>query len=414
MINKNYKNMLSMILHAASVNHGALPLRDVNGKVCYSSHAFSCFPYAYTQAATLSKTSEGISVGTGSTAPTEDDYNLAEPLTAGISLTVTSVSTGCEAPGNPYHEYHVTVVNNGSEAITVREICDKQKVKAAQKPGSASASDTVVMLDRSLLDPALTVQPGDAGIIHYRLVTATPQRSVNGVAIASWTWGSDEQIAAMLDAAQAGTIDLQTDGGWRVGEMRTIAIGAFTGSGNRAHAAQNVNIAISSFDDYNNCGCVMQFDFAETLALGQQINSTPTNAGGYDSTPMYTETLPALVEALPGWLKSRLKTFSVLAGEGSRSSSIETIGGSKLALRAEVEIFGTNVHSPPGEGAQLDYYKITGNRMKTKSNSTTVTSWWLRSPSTQGGASFAYVNSSGALGSSAATNGEGLAPFGCV
>ena len=413
MVTRNFKNMLNMALGSAATNYGALPLRDVTGAVRYAVGNFT-FPYSRTAAAALSETAAGISVGSGTTAASESNYNLEAHIGSGISLSLSNTAVGCEAPGNPYVEYQVTVTNTGSEAITVGEIGYKQNLKAAAKPGSSSVADYVCLLDRTVLATPLEIQGGDAGVIVYRLVTnPTGGKVVSGVTMASWTWGTDEQIAAMLDAAQAGTIDLQRDAGWMVGEIRTIPIAAFTGGNSVAHAAQNIEIAISSFDDYNECGCVMQFDFVNALAEFQRMNATNTTAGGYGATEMYTDTLPALVEALPGWLKSRLKVFDVLASKGgSELSTIETVGNNKLALRSAVEVFGAGGNGQAGEGAQLDYYKTTANRIKTKGILGSANGWWERSASSS--TNFCSVYSTGSTSFNTASTAYGVAPFGCI
>ena len=64
---------------------------------------------------------------------------------------------------------------------------------------------------------------------------------------------------------------------------------------------------ITSFEEYMGCDNVMQFDFACALSSYVRMNATATTAGGYGASEMKTVTLPALVEALPDWLKTRLK-----------------------------------------------------------------------------------------------------------
>ena len=232
--------------------------------------------------------------------------------------------------------------------------------------------------------------------------------------IVSWAAGTDEQIAAMLDAAKAGTINLQTNGGWAVGDVRTIQISAFTGGGNVAHVAQSIDIAISSFADYNACGCVMQFDFKDELATHVRMNPSNTNYGGYGATEMKTTTLPALVNALPAWLKDRLLEFSVLASMGSQSSTIKTVTGNKLALRSEVEIFGTTTYTAAGEGYQTPYYTTSANRIKKRGHSGSGGYWWGRSPYPSSSGYFCYVDSSGGSYRDDASNARGVAPFGCI
>lgn len=232
--------------------------------------------------------------------------------------------------------------------------------------------------------------------------------------IVTFSSGTDEQIAALVEAAHKGTIDLQQYAGWAVGDVRTIQISAFTGGGNVSHAAQSVDIVISSFDDYNSCGCVMQFDFKDELATGARMNSSNTNAGGWGNSEMKTTTMPALVNALPSWLKGLLIEFSVLASAGSQSSTIETVMGNKLALRSEVEIFGSTTHAKAGEGSQIPYYATAANRIKKRGHSGSAGSWWERSPTGNGSGYFCRVDPSGSARNGDASDAYGVAPFGCI
>lgn len=234
------------------------------------------------------------------------------------------------------------------------------------------------------------------------------------LAIVPWATGTDEEIAAMLDAAKAGTIDLQTDGGWAVGDVRTIQIGAFTGGGNVSHEAQSIDIVISSFADYNGCGSVMQFDFKDALATTNRMNATDTNVGGYGSSEMKTTTLPALVNALPIWLKDRLLEFPVLASAGNKLSIINTVTGNKLALRSEVEIFGTVSYAEAGEGFQIPYYTTAANRIKKKGQFGSAGRWWERSPRGNMMSTFCIVTGSGDANGHPASIAYGVAPFGCI
>lgn len=232
--------------------------------------------------------------------------------------------------------------------------------------------------------------------------------------IVSWADGTGEQIKAMLEAARVGTIDLQTDGGWKVGDVRTITINAFTGGGNTSHAQQDIDIVISQFGDYMGCGSVMQFDFKDELATAVRMNSSNTNAGGWGESEMKKTTLPALVEALPTWLKESLIEFSCLTSAGSQSSTIETVKGNKLALRSEIEIFGSTTYSKAGEGAQIEYYKTSANRIKKRGHNGSTSSWWERSPYGSNSSYFCYVASGGSADCSGAGNTRGVAPFGCI
>ena len=221
-----------------------------------------------------------------------------------------------------------------------------------------------------MLDTPVTIAPGDAGIVTYRLQTnpvPTPP-VVAGVQMASFDYGTDEQIAAILDAAAAGTIDLQRDAGWKVGDQRVLRIAAFTAGGNVVEPAQNVAIVITSFEEYMGCGNVMQFDFACALS-------------SYGAFPS--------------------------------SQTVETVTDNKLALRSEVEVSGSNPQSPAGEGTQAEYY--SGGRYfrsKPLGISGSNIQWWMRSA--YNGTSYCTGTSSADTNYDTASTKNGLAAFGCL
>ena len=109
--------------------------------------------------------------------------------------------------------------------------------------------------------------------------------------VISWANGTDEEVAAAIDAAHAGEIDLQTDMGWKVGDARTIQMSAWKNGPLGTIDAASTNIVIASFDDYNSCDCKLQFDFAKILAYSRiSIFDAVTN--GFKSTEMFKVTLP--------------------------------------------------------------------------------------------------------------------------
>lgn len=422
MITRNFENLLASLLEAPNANtfYGGLPVINVNGVTRFLSGSWRAFPYSVTGSAALDKTSAGISIGTGGSAESALDINLEQTITSGVTVSITAAH-GCEAPGTLYKDYTLTVTNNGAEAIAIREIGYKQSLYIEAVPGPASAASDfseVFLLDRTVLNPAVVIQAGDAGVIKYRLATGPRKRIINDVTIVSFTGGSDAQIAEMIDAAREGLIDLQADAGWRVGDARTIQLAAWTGGGNTAHAAQQREIVISQFGDYNGCGCLFQFDFMNELDEKQRMNATNTTVGGYGASEMYLTTLPAMVEALPEWLRTRLKSFDVLANAGDGASEIETVPNNKLALRADSEVTGGTSYSAAGEGSQVDRYKYSATRNKrtARAGTGTATEWWLRSSVVQSGyrSYFCQCMGSNGVNYQSPSYGSGLSPFGCI
>jgi hypothetical protein len=144
------------------------------------------------------------------------------------------------------------------------------------------------------------------------------------------------------------------------------------------------------------------------------MNASITNANGYGGSEMYKTTLPALVNALPAYLRGLLIEFSCKASAGNKSTTIKTVKGNKLALRSEVEIFGTTSYSVAGEGSQIPYYTTSANRVKKRGHSGSANYWWVRSPSASNTTAFCYVYSSSSSAGNNASSASGVAPFGCI
>ena len=412
MVTRNFKHCLAMLLQAGSPGVGVPPVIDVTGRVLYHACRFSQFPYSVTCYGSLTANGVGISVGRDGTPPTELDYNLGDTITSGISISVSqSTRTAGHDGGDPWVSYAVTVTNTGSAPVTVREIGMKQQLYGAGYPGGADENYFTFLIDRTVLPAPVTIAPGDAGVIHYKLKTdATPVKTVGGVEMVSWCYGDAEKVSAMLTAAKQGVIDLHADGGWCVGDVRYVDLSAFT-AGNADIPAQRVPIAIGSFQEYEGCGNILQLDFRNSIGQGVRMNATGTNAGGYGASEMYTDTLPAMEAALPAWLRGHLRSFDVKASAGGNSSTILTVPDNKLALRSEVEVFGRESYAKPGEGTQVDLYRVSAYRNKPAPS---PGYWWLRSPYSTASFISVYNNGPSSYSYYSATSPLGLAPFMCI
>ena len=418
MVTQNFKNLMASMLESNNTVIGVTPVRDVSGRRRYATNYFSNtsnFPYGGNWTFTLDVNGSGVCIGTGSEPPNEEDYNLQEHITGGVAMLLISREIGQEN-GCPILTYTFSIANTTQDTLIVREVGYKQPFNCANGPGRLSASNTdntgnyVLLLDRTLLDTPMVILPGDVGILVYKLKTIPrADKTVNGVKIVSFEYGTDAEIADMLDAAKNGTIDLYRDAGWRVGDMRKIFVSSFMAGGNITEPDQYIEIVISSFDEYNGCGNVMQFDFMNTLSNAVRMHPSAMENNNYGETEMKTVTLPALVNSLPEWLRTRLVTFDVETAKG-------TVTDNKLALRSGAEICNVDITGvKENEGEFTDMFRVIGTSKRIGYNGayTNNTDWWLRTINNNSSYYIASRNNDRFYNDNV-TSKHYIAPFGCI
>lgn len=414
MVTKNFKNLLAATLQSSDSSYGYLPVQNVSGRMYYFCSRYDRFPYSRTAAFAAAAATAGISVGRSSDAESERDYNLHDTITSGVNVAITNTIIGTDEPGDPYLRYHLTITNTTDSPITIGEVGYKQTVRASSGPGRTDYGDVTVLIDRTVLDVPITLAGRDAGVIVYKLKTNMVYPTKGGIEMVPFALGTDEQIAAMIDAAQLGTIDLQEDGGWNLSDRRKVRISAFTDGTGTSYPEQDIELIISSFAEYNNCGNVLQFDFMQCLSVLKRMHGSNATAGGYSAMELYEEVIPYLVDAMPSWIKNRLKSFTVYAWD-TATNSLTEVEDNKLALRARVELYGPASLASDEEGSQVALYSQQGgwSRQKPQGYSGNYTYVWTRTPYNASQQYMIY----GYNGNQDRTNLNsncGIAPFGCM
>ena len=250
-----------------------------------------------------------------------------------------------------------------------------------------------------------------------RGVTKTASFTVSvSVKIVTWASGTDQEIADMVAAHDAGTLNLQDY--WAVGQERSVSLAAMAATGvGESHAAQTVTLVLSNAGGKtleNGKACAFQVDQKHSLSEAGYMNSSDTNSGGWNGSARRTWCNGAYRNAIPATLRPIFKKFKNLSGTGGGSSSGTQETLDYFALRAEVEIFGSTTYSVAGEGSQVQLYKTASNRVKKLGNAGSAYGWWERSPRSGGSAYFCRVVSDGTASLSFASYSSGLAPFGCI
>lgn len=107
-----------------------------------------------------------IAIGSGEDIPTEDDYNLSNRLTTGVSLNLTSQSSFAEeTTRDPGKRYVISVTNTSQSNITITEIGLMKRYDYKN-----SSNSSYMLVDHTLLDTPLTLAPNESGTIIYELI----------------------------------------------------------------------------------------------------------------------------------------------------------------------------------------------------------------------------------------------------
>ena len=269
----------------------------------------------------------------------------------------------------------------------------------------------------------------------YGTVTVTVTYTENGVTktalftvsvsvkTVTWAGGTDEEIVAMVEAADQGLINLSDY--WAVGDTRTVQLSAMSATGvGESHAAQQVDLVLMHAGGYDlnaavasgRTKCSFVVGLKDSLAEAGYMNSSNTNSGSWNGSARRTWCNNVFRNAIPSTLRAIFKQFKTVTAQTYNGSTNQT-SVDYFALPAEKEIFGSRTYSNETEFNalfQFDYYKTTSNRVKKLGKTGTATIWWDRSPYCANSNRFCSVKSDGTADYYVASISRGLAPFGCI
>ena len=229
-------------------------------------------------------------------------------------------------------------------------------------------------------------------------------------------------IAAISESGRAAAY-------FAVGEEKTISL----------TTGEQVTLVILGFnhDDLTSGGKAgMTIGMKNLLATTYKMNSSNTNAGGWDDSAMRTSTMATLLSQLPADLRNVIKQVNKKATAGSQSTTITT-SADKLFLFALAELASkTGLENSTGapiknnaatyeqEGTQYEYFKNTvGDAdlwkdcpalVKKLSNGGSANRWWLRSPGLPNSLAFFCISPSGNANNNAANFSNGVSFGFCV
>lgn len=194
---------------------------------------------------------------------------------------------------------------------------------------------------------------------------------------------SNNEWSAIIDACQSRNVPDT----WTVGSQKSMSIGG---------TSYLVDIIGLNHDDYadgsGKAPLTLQMHDCYSQLL-KMNNGDNTNYGGWTNCAMRSTHLNTIFALMPSEVQSGVRAVNKLTSAGIQSYNINTTAD-KLFLVSEVEVFGDNDYSAPGEGTQYDYYMIGNSKLKRYGSSNVV--WWTRSPNVRDNQTFCTVTNGGA------------------
>ena len=183
---------------------------------------------------------------------------------------------------------------------------------------------------------------------------------------------------------------------WVVGDSKPMAINGTN---------YQIDIIGKNHDVYTDGSgtAPLTFQLHDCYSEAKQMYYIDLSGLGWKNTDMRLTYLPAILALMPAEVKNGIHAVNKKTSEGGNSTTIETVSDT-LFLLSEVEVFGTNHSSVPGEGIQYDYYKAGNPKIKKREGVDEF--WWERSSAS--GGMFCRVRDNGQAGASNASNSLGV------
>ena len=348
------------------------------------------------------------------TADKTETWTIAK-ATGGCTLTPSSVTLDSD------HTSRTSVISNATGTVTGVTSGTPAKVSVSL------SGDTITVTALDTTSQTVNVTVAIAESSNYQAANVTLTVVCSFLTIVTWSSGTDAQIAAMLDAHYAGSINIYDY--WSVGDERVVPLSAMSATGvGESHVAQNVKMVLMNkggktlttpINGHSECAFIVgQKNMLAngTTREGGYMNSSNTNSGGWDSCARRTWCNSVYKNAIPSTLRGIFKQHKNETADGSSTS--KKTSNDYFALPSEKEIFGSVTYAnstAEANNTQFKYYETSSNRIKYQGETGgSASTWWERSPRSGNAADFCIVNSSGYAYYDNAFYARGLAPFGCI
>lgn len=245
---------------------------------------------------------------------------------------------------------------------------------------------------------------------------------INAELFYQFSSATDENLVSIIQAADAGKIDLYEDYGWRVGDEREVTLTTnekvvFVLMDRGSVQTFDLVINVKNKDGSTRTKPSFVVGLKNCLYTKMNMNSTATNTGSWNSCERRTWLNNTFRGQIPSSIRGIFKQFKCKTANEYSGSSI-TVSTDYFALPAEKEVFGKKAYCTDAEAAaliQFDYYVVTNHRLKRiGENAASTDNWFERSPFRNNAYYFCSIGNNGSAFTSNASDTYGISPFGCI
>lgn len=175
MITKAGKAAILGLFTSTGSRKSLVQCKRTDGSVRYISNnvGSGIYPEQVTTTFVKNIAQAGVIVGTGNTPPTDSDYTLANLITEGLTGTVTKVQTFDETANQFKLTLTLSLTSSAASNITISEIGLTGFINASSTKDdeTAGVSGQLFLIDRTVLDAPVTIEPSDTATIKYELIS---------------------------------------------------------------------------------------------------------------------------------------------------------------------------------------------------------------------------------------------------
>ena len=312
----------------------------------------------------LSSSYNYVYFGKSRTPNYENIYRLQDQISTGLNITKT-----LEKIDNKLI-YTIGITNVSSEDIEINEVgyyVSAYMGTTYNQLGGGSSYN--ILFDRTILPDTLTIPPTESATVTYtiELPMATDIKIVNGVTIKPLAYNDIDNFYDVITAIRNNIITAE-DTGWNIGDNIRFPYTVPNG------AERYATMVLTSFDEYNESGNILQFDFYTGLYYGTYASSNDNRF--YNLCNWETTYKELVFNSLPDKIKTLCLTANV---DYIGSDNSMTTLTSKLPIRSSHELTDTD----DTVGVPIDWYSYMGVRAKFSGTNTetflTLNGYWTRS-----------------------------------